>query len=66
MLFIVEFVFKSEEMLVERDTVTQESLITASLVLLVYFTVLKKFDFGFHQDNLSLHVENVKYTSLLF
>ena len=65
MLLIVEFVFKSEEMLVKRDTVTQESLITACLVLLVNFTVLKKLDFSFHQNNLSLHVQDVLLFEML-
>jgi len=58
-LLIVEFVFKGEEMLVEWDAITQEGLITASFVLLVDFTVFKKLNFGFHQNNLSLHVQDV-------
>ena len=37
-LLIVVFVFQSEEMLVKRDSVTQQSLITRSFVFLVNFS----------------------------
>jgi hypothetical protein len=58
-LLIVEFILKGKEMLVKRDTVPKESLITASFVLLINLAVLQKLDLRLHQHNLSLHVQNV-------
>jgi hypothetical protein len=64
-LLIVELGFKSEEMLVERDFITQESLITVSLVLLVDLTILEKLNLSFHQHDLSLHVQDVLLFQML-
>ena len=40
-LLVVEFVLQGQEMLVERDAVTQERFIARGLVLLIDFTVLE-------------------------
>ena len=59
MLFIVEFILKCEEMLVERNTIPKKSLITASFVFLVNFAIFQQLYLSFHQYNLSLHIQDV-------
>ena len=58
-LFVVEFIFQSEEVFVERDTVSEKRFIARSLVLLVDFSVFKQLYFGFHSCDLLLKVVDV-------
>lgn len=58
-LFIVEFILKSKEVFVERDTVSEERFIAGSLVFLINFSVLKQLYFCFHSCDLLLKVVNV-------
>jgi len=58
-LFVVEFILQSQEVFVERDTVSEERFIAGSLVLLVDFSVFKELYFCFHGCDLFLKVVNV-------
>lgn len=64
-LLVVVFVLEGEEVLVKRDAVSQEGLITASLVLLVYLSVLQEFYLRLHQHNLLLQVQDVLFFEIL-
>ena len=55
-LFVVIFVFKGQEMLVEGDAVPEQSLVAGGLVLLVNFAFLQKLDLGFVGGDLSVKV----------
>ena len=57
-LLVVELVLKSQEVLVEWNTVPQKRFIAASLVLLVNLLVLEQLDRSFHRRNLPVQVEN--------
>ena len=43
-LLVVKFVLESQEVLIERDAVSQQRLVPARLVLLIDFLVLKQLD----------------------
>lgn len=45
-------------MLVKRDTVPQERLVTARLVLLIHFLVLKELYLRLHRGDLLVQVED--------
>ena len=58
-LLVVELFLKGEEMLIQRDTIPQQSLVTRGLVFLVDLTILQKFYFVLHEDDLFLEIQDV-------
>ena len=58
LLLIVKFVLQGQEVLVQRNTVTQERFIATSLVLLVDLLVFQQLDRRFHCRDLSLQVRD--------
>lgn len=58
-LLVVKLFFQGEEVLIQRDTIPQQSLITRGLVFLVDLSVLQKFDFVFHEDDLFLEIQDI-------
>jgi len=54
--FIVEFVLERKKMLIERDLVAKECLVTRRFILLVHFAVFEHLDLRFHNANLLLKV----------
>ena len=58
LLFVVEFVFQGQEVLIERDAITEKRFVAASLVLLVDFAVLEQLDLGLHRGDLLVQVED--------
>ena len=52
-------------MLVKGDSVAQQGLITASLVLLVDLTVLKELNLVLHEDHLLLHIQDILFLEVL-
>ena len=57
-LFVVKLVLQSQEVLIQRNTVSQERFIATSLVLLVNFLVLKELDLVLHCGDLLVQIEN--------
>jgi hypothetical protein len=60
-LFVVKFVFQSQEVLVEGDAVSQKSFIAAGLVLLINLFLLEQLDLVLHINDLFLEVEDVLF-----
>ena len=58
LLLVIEFVFESQEVFIERDTVTEKRFIATSLILLVDFLVLEHFDLGLHGSDLLVEVQD--------
>ena len=57
--FDVELVLKSQEVLVERNVVSQENFVTLSLIFLLDFTLLKALKLTLHQCNLFVKIVDV-------
>ena len=57
-LLVIEFVFESQEVLVERDSVSEERFVATSLILLVDFAVLQHLDLSLHGGDLFLQVQD--------
>ena len=53
-LLVIELILKSQEVLVERNSVAEKRFIAACLVLLVNLLVLEQLDFGLHDGDLTL------------
>ena len=58
LLLVIEFVFESQEVFIERDTVTEKRFIATSLILLIDFLVLEHFDLGLHGSDLLVEVQD--------
>jgi len=63
-LFVIEFVLKSQEMLVQGNSVTKQSLVTGRLVFLINFAILEHLDLTLHDGDLSLEQESVGLVEL--
>jgi hypothetical protein len=57
-LLVVVLVLQGQEVLVKRNSVAEKSFVARSLVLLIDFTRLEKFDLQFHGRDLLLQVVN--------
>ena len=58
-LLIVELFFQGEEMLIQRNTISQQGFVTRCLVFLIDLPIFQKFDFVLHKDDLFLKIQNV-------
>ena len=58
LLLVVELVLESQEMLIQRNSISQKRFIAASLILLVHFLVLQQLDGGLHRRDLLVQVED--------
>ena len=58
-LLVVELVLKRQEVLVQRDSVSEERFISGSFVFLINLTVLKLLDLQLHRGDLLLQVINI-------
>ena len=58
LLLVIELVFERKEVLIERDTVSQERLIAIGLVLLIDLLVLQQLDLGLHGGDLLVEVQD--------
>ena len=66
LLLVVKFVLEGQEMLIERDTVPQERLIAACLILLIDLLVLEELDLRLHGGDLLVQVkDNVLMNGIL-
>lgn len=63
-LFVIEFVLKSQEMLVQGNSVAKQSLVTGRLVFLINFAILEHLDLTLHDGDLSLEQESVGLVEL--
>ena len=57
-LLVIELVLKSQKVLIQRDSISEERFIARSLVLLVDFLVLEQLDLSLHRCNLLVQVQN--------
>ena len=57
-LLIVELVLEGQEVLIERNTVTQQRLVPTRLVLLIHFLVLQQLDLRLHRRNLLVQIHD--------
>lgn len=58
LLLVVELVLEGQEMLIQRNSISQKRFIAASLVLLVHFLVFQQLDGGLHRRDLLVQVED--------
>ena len=58
LLLVVEFIFQSQEVLIERDAITEQGFVPTSLILLIDFLLLQQLDLGFHSSDLLVQIQN--------
>ena len=58
LLLVVELVLEGQEVLIQRNSISQKRFIAASLVLLVHFLVFQQLDGGLHRRDLLVQVED--------
>ena len=58
LLLVVEFIFKRQKVLIKRDAVAKQRLVSTSLVLLVNFLIFEQLDLRFHRCDLLVQIDD--------
>ena len=58
LLLVVEFIFKRQKVLIKRDSIAKERLVSTCLVLLVDFLIFEQLDLRFHRCDLLVQIDD--------